>query len=256
MELFSTKAEAIEYLLLDYLAQAEEPMGSWSLYEMLQFKGYQVSVATIGRVLKTFDIQGLTELVKQRGRALTTRGREYARELSERVERARLQNRLLELSQPRDLKELMDLLQARSALEHEVARLAAMRASPRHIEAIRQSLEEHQRSVSEKTDPTAAALKFHQAVAKASQNRFLATILDLLIYEESKVEARITRLITRERGSEYVAQHALIHEAIARRNTEEAERRMSEHMDALLRAIQEQSHLVEAWMSTGEAHHS
>ncbi|CAH0121557.1 hypothetical protein PAE9249_04088 [Paenibacillus sp. CECT 9249] len=238
---FPSKSEYSEYLVLKYLKQTDEPVGSWVLKVMLGLKGVELSTATIGRLLKELDAKGFTKLVGAQGRVITSEGIHYAKFQSERIERERLQARLMMAAIPQSLDELIDLLHARKALECETARLAALRANKKDIEELEVSLKKHEEVVKGKIDPTDIALDFHIKVAKASYNRFLIASLDILIYEELKLESQIAQLITRERGEEYLLQHISIVDAIKQKNAQEAERLMGVHIETLIGAIKEQA---------------
>lgn len=238
---FSSKNEYAEYLVLKYLIQTDEPVGSWVLKVMLGLKGIEFSTATIGRMLKEMDAKGFTKLAGAQGRAITSKGMNYAKIQSERIERERLQARLMMAAIPQSFDELIDLLDARKALECETARLAALRATPKDIEELEVSLKKHEEVVRGKIDPTDIALDFHIKVAKASYNRFLIASLDILIYEELRLESQIAQLITRERGEEYLLQHISIVDSIKQRNASEAERLMGVHIETLISAIKEQA---------------
>ncbi|WP_249864742.1 FCD domain-containing protein [Paenibacillus konkukensis] len=238
---FASRNEYSEYLVLKYLIQSDEPVGSWVLKVMLGLKGIELSTATIGRLLKELDSKGFTKLVDAQGRVITSEGIGYAKMQSERIERERLQARLMMAAIPQSLDELIDLLHARKALECETARLAALRANPKDIDELELSLKKHADVVKGKIDPTDIALDFHIKVAKASYNRFLIASLDILIYEELRLESQIARLITRERGEEYLLQHISIVESIKQNDPHEAERRMGVHIETLINAIKEQA---------------
>lgn len=239
-EVFSSKAELVEYLLLVYLSKSKEPVGSWALKVMLEVKHIEVSTATIGRLLKSLDSKKYTRLLGTSGRMITPEGIRYANELSERLMRERLQRRLMEAAQPQNIDELIDLLVARKAIECETARLAAGRADEADIETLRHSMDKHEETVRRSTDPTAAAFDFHEKVARISRNRFLIAALDVLIYEELRLEAHFPTLITRERGGEYLEQHRAIAAAIKNGDEETSHRLMGLHIDTLIEAIREQ----------------
>lgn len=241
LDFFTSKSELAEYLVLKYLKQTVEPVGSWVLKVMLELKGVEVSTATIGRTLKNLDSKKFTKLVGAQGRIITPKGIRYARMQSERIERERLQARLMMAAIPHSLEELLDLLHARKALECETARQAAIRFNQKEIEELEQSIERHKKVVKQNGDPTDVAFDFHIKVAKISKNRFLIASLDILIYEELRLESQIAELITRERGGEYVLQHIAIAEAIKNGDSEEASRLMDIHIETLINAIKEQA---------------
>ena len=91
--------------------------------------------------------------------------------------------------------------------------------------------------LSEKQHP---ALDFHSIVAEMSHNKFLKNLLDILVFEEKRVEARMEILATRERGGIYVVQHDDIAAAIEAHDGPLASQLMSQHMDLILRTVEEQ----------------
>ncbi|UCZ53872.1 FCD domain-containing protein [Bacillus shivajii] len=238
---FSTKGELTEYLLLKKMAESETPLGSWVLKAMLEENGLDVSIATVGRILKALDAKKHSKLIDNQGRILTEKGEHHVTNLTEEVERMMLHNHLMKASKPQDLAELHDLVLARKTIECETARLAAIRAEPHHLDALYQSIHQHEHDVSNKKDPNPIACDFHEKVAEASKNRFLIASLNILIYEEIKLEAKISDLVTRERGEEYGNHHQLIADAIKNKDPELAVKQMNIHMDTLIRAIEEQS---------------
>ncbi len=242
VDFFTTKEEAVQYLLLKHLLNTDEPVGSWVLKVMLELKGIEVGTATVGRYLKNLDSKNYTKLVGTQGRIITSKGAAFIRKKVEEVERERLQKRLMEAAQPQNYKELLDLLRTRKVLECESARLAAIRAEPSDFEIFEASMKKHEESVLNNIDPTSTALDFHRRVTEASKNRFLMASLDILIYEELKLESQLTDLIVRERGKEYALQHRAIIDAIKRRNENEASYLMGVHLDELIKAVEEQYH--------------
>jgi len=237
---FSNKGEFAEYLLLSFLRNATEPVGSWVLKAMLDAKGVQVGTATIGRILKDSDNRGLTELVGLQGRIITDKGHTYINDLSKRLERERLQEKLMSAAKPQNLDQLLDLLRVRKALECESACLAAIRAEPVHIKMLESSMQKHEERLSRGEDPTETAFEFHRIIAVAAQNSFLMATLDVLYFEEIRLESRVANLIKKSKAPEYAPEHAHIYEAIVRQDPEEASRRMRLHMDSLIQSIEAQ----------------
>lgn len=240
-DLFSSKEEFSQYMLLKCLAQSDEPLGSWVLKVMLELQGIELGTATIGRYLKSLDSKKYTKLVGTKGRVITSEGLAYLSHISDEIEREQLQKKLTDAAQPQNFNELIDLLRARKALECESARLAAIRATKKDLEAIEKSMEKHESFVKRKNDPTSPALDFHRKVTLASQNKFLIAALDILIFEEVKLESQITDLIVRERGEEYALQHRVIAEAIKQKDSLEAYRQMKIHIETLINDISKQS---------------
>ena len=140
--------------------------------------------------------------------------------------------------------QLVDLIQARKVLEVAAARLAAERATKEDLLLLQQVVMTHYRYVAENKDPTDPALEFHSLVAQISHNRFMKTMLDMLIFEERNIEGQIDTLITRERGDIYVVEHEDISNAIAAGDSAQAASLMDAHIDKLMTAVQEQIQLM------------
>jgi len=62
--------------LLKSMLGRQNPLGSGTACEMLAKAGFQISEATVGRLLKTMDNKGYTTRIGFQGRMLTDQGRE------------------------------------------------------------------------------------------------------------------------------------------------------------------------------------
>lgn len=83
--LFSSRTKMISYLLLRFIADKDEPAGSWVLREDLLSFGIDCSTATIGRYLKELDYREYTVQKSNQGRVLTPIGQAHLEELEERL---------------------------------------------------------------------------------------------------------------------------------------------------------------------------
>jgi DNA-binding FadR family transcriptional regulator len=121
----------------------------------------------------------------------------------------------------------MQLIEARRSLEGHIARLAATRAEPHHIEALRASIAELQRHPNELPLCVEKDLEFHSTLVTASGNIafkiVLAPLMELLRDQRSET--------IHHSGVEPVIQsHARILSAIQSRDPDLAERCMDEHL--------------------------
>lgn len=238
VDIFSSKAEIANYLILKYLLEKNEPVGSWVLKVMLELKNVIVSTATIGRFLKNLDAKGFTELVGAQGRVITSRGAVYITELVEKVGREQLQKRMMDAAHPKNYQEMLDLMRTRKLLECETARLAAIRANPSNLKAMDRTIARHEMCLENCSDPTVPALDFHEKVAEASNLRFLIASLNILVSGEIHLGSEFVKT-TRERSAEYALHHRLIAEAIKKGDADEAEHQMRVHMDAMISDLEE-----------------
>ena len=238
--LFSDKFKVYSYLLLHFIGEKNEPVGSWTLRQDMISAGIDCSTATIGRYLKELDAQDYTVQHSKSGRVLTPGGRAYLQEMEEKLERAQIQSELSKTVKVTEYSELIDLLDARKALETEAARLAAQNATDDELQKLLKTVSSHQDTVRRNEDPTNVALDFHATVAEISHNRFIRSILNMLIYEEKRIEGKMETLVTRERGRIYVKEHEQIADAICRHDVEEAAKLMNDHISTLCLAVGEQ----------------
>lgn len=228
------------YLLLHFIDKRGEPAGCWALREDLLSVGMDCSTATIGRYLKELDYQDYTVQNSNLGRVVTPSGKAHLRDMDERLERALMQSELSRNVKVNNFGELSDLLVARRALEAKAAGLAARYADKAGLQRLRRSVTEHQETVQRNDDPTDPALNFHTIVAEISGNRFILSVLNMLIYEERRMEAKMENLVTRERGRIYVREHEEIADAICARDARRAEELMDRHIAVLCEAVEEQ----------------
>lgn len=239
--LFPNRTKIISYLLLCFISEKNEPVGCGVLREDLLSMGIDCSTATIGRYLKELDYQEYTVQKSNLGRIITPCGKAYLKDMGEKLERTHIQSELSKAVKVTEYSELIDLLDVRRALETEAARLAAINANEEDIACLMHTISAHQETVKQNEDPTNVALDFHAVVANISHNRFISSILNMLIYEEKKLEARIETLVTRERGRIYVKEHEQIAKAISQHDAERAACLMKEHIATLSNAVAEQS---------------
>lgn len=239
--LFETRNDIILYLLMSIISQTDQPAGAWQLQEQLMDYGVDCSPASVGRHLRSLDYKEHTVRKGNQGRVLTPLGRAVLAETEARLSRAQMRDNVAQSLQVRKYEELIDLIHARKALETEAARLAARNATPEELEQLKSAVLAHRQCVQDNQDPTETALNFHAFVAKMSHNRFLSTLIDMLIFEEKKIEAVFATLETRERGRVYVKEHEEIAEAIIARDSKHAASLMENHVRGLYRTIAHQA---------------
>lgn len=237
---FKTQEELMGFLLLKKIAHNQGPVGSWTLNELLEKQGISCSTATVGRYLKLLDSKGYAIRKSNQGRILTEEGKRWLQEMSERVERAEVHDEATEALRVNEYEELLDLMRARKAIEVAAVEMAAQKATDEELSALRKSINLYYRYIAENKDHIDPALDFHSIVAEMSHNKFLKNLLDILVFEEKRVEVRMEILATRERGGIYVVQHDDIAAAIEAHDGPLASQLMSQHMDLILRTVEEQ----------------
>jgi len=135
---------------------------------------------------------------------------------------------------------LMELFEVRELIEPGAAALAAQRACPHTIQAMRQTLEEMERAHQDGdlVGAVMADAEFHHLIMKATGNKLLIKLLDNIVHlleEGRKASLRVPGQTARA-----IAGHRQILEAIAANDGEAAARAMSTHLrDAKFYMLQE-----------------
>lgn len=220
--------------ILFVLQHQMEPLGSWLLRAKLISMGINISIASIGRILKDMDVRGLTINEGNKGRKLTEKGSTKYKKINYELKRKHLQHDLLCAVQPANEKELVHLLQARKLMEEETARLAAIYATQEDIKALKNSLH-----MNKDTNTTLHELdcNFHILIGRASKNAFLHASLKSIINEKVILENRFASLFAFKNKNTFQKQHKAIYHAIHDRNPEKAKQTMSAHMQYILTMI-------------------
>ncbi len=129
-----------------------------------------------------------------------------------------------------------NLAEAREILEPEIAALAATRATADQIETIRQTVEAMDRALADADAFVEADLQFHLALAQATQNPLIPTLIDPIVDL-----LREQRKSTFRRGGAGHGQyhHKKILAAIARRDPNAARAAMRAHLRQVRRDSQQ-----------------
>lgn len=127
------------------------------------------------------------------------------------------------------LREVLDLFQLRTALEVELARLAAMNATTAHLERMRQIISRGSDCIrlEDHLGAARANTEFHRAIAEASGNSLLAAALG---GHERRIQWYFTRVVA-SRGADSWVEHQRIVEAIDRRDGDGAAKLMRDHTE-------------------------
>ena len=137
----------------------------------------------------------------------------------------------------RQLANPAQMMDARLAIEPELARLAALHATKSDVDEI-QACNQHCRQAEEWRSYEAWDNKFHHAIAKATHNKVLLYLFDTFnVVRRSVVweQARTTKRPTPDHFS--FDQHDAIHAAIAAGDATEAAARMREHLHSVAERV-------------------
>lgn len=225
----------LEYLVLKAIADSAEPIGSWALRDGLARAGVSVSEATAGRILREMDRRGFTERRGFRGRVLTPRGEERLQALARERQASHHQHAFLQALRAHNREQLIEILEARRAIESEVARLAALRAPPDLLEEMARVVDRHQAQVAARLTGWQEDAAFHRLLARAAGNRLLLAASEL-VREEGQLSP-VLEYIRGRVGSVMVTDHRTILEKVVARDPEGAQQAMARHIDNVMRDV-------------------
>ncbi len=227
--------------ILEQLVHAPEPLGAGTILDRLRAGGMKVSQPTVGRALAHTDRLGLTAKHGNRGRELTEDGRHYLEKVRRNLTSGQLTDTQLARVGRATLAELRQAIVSRRVLEREAARLAAEHAQAEQIAHLRRALEAQRYSLVLGARGAESAVEFHDALAEASGNRFLAAALQLIRTSTHSIRALMSALGASIGGDSY-PRHREILRAVIARDGAEAERLAGAHMNDFIG-------YVDAWIS-------
>jgi DNA-binding FadR family transcriptional regulator len=139
-----------------------------------------------------------------------------------------------------NLQDLLDLLNARRSVEREAAREAATRASEADVANLERLLETHRGRLGQGEIPRDDALEFHRTIGRASGNRVLRMMTDLVLNRRLDRIESVLDVIVGSHHSEALSldEHEEIVGAIRARQSEQAEVAMQHHLDRLIQEVQ------------------
>lgn len=131
------------------------------------------------------------------------------------------------------MSDIDELMEFRVMIEAELARLAALRATPQHIRAMEESLENMKKSGSDLTDLTRYDTMFHIEIAKASGNRLLISTMENAREVFQSGIYRAFQVDTSSNVTQALQYHTEILDAIIRRDSDAAYALMRRHVEAV-----------------------
>ena len=229
---FKSKAELIRFLILYILKSSQNTTGSWILNNQLNLMGVKTSLATVGRILKELDCEGLTCLEGNQGRAITVRGAEYLASQQDEIRKAHLNNQLLDSVKIDSVKQLIDLFHVRIIMEIEAVKLATVNANAKDWARLKNIVQQADANVDDLASVTMLNADFHKEIARIANNRCLSSMVDILMDEQWSIEDcfNVQQGYHNDSNARY---HKLILEAMMEGNAEKGAKRMRQHLDAL-----------------------
>lgn len=127
------------------------------------------------------------------------------------------------------------MFEARRVLEVGLAGLAAERAKGEHLAMMAEEVANMYASLDDPKRYLAHDVEFHRAVALASENPIIATLMDMVT--AALFEARVQTVERATDLKESAGMHRKVYQAIRARNPEEAREAMSRHLELAQRAF-------------------
>ncbi len=234
--LLLNEKESLEKELLVLLRDLSQPAGCGSLCAALQQKGFRISEATTGRMLRDFDYQGLTDKLGYQGRSLTPTGEERLQALIN-VERRQQWGAELNLAiQGHTKEQLMEILVARSAIEGAVAELAAKNATAADIVSLSAILDRQRQGIKNDRMTADEDVAFHAELARVAGNKILAASIGLIRQDHQL--SPVLEIIRHRVGSKFYIDHNRIVEAIRSHNSDAAKDAMHRHIEGLMQDVE------------------
>jgi len=226
----------IEYFILRFLDESKEPVGSGSLFYVLQERGEKISAPTIGRRLRDLEHRGLVRKVSVEGRKLTTSGSALLKKLEHDHFVEDSTHGFLTLLKQDSRKAILDQLMARRVIEGETAALAASGASDKTILQLEDLIERQRQRVLEGEMAVDEDIGFHETIAAASGNNVLASMVHLL--RSQKQLAYLVTAIRAKVHTRFVVDHEEILVALKSRESALARQAMETHISKLISDVE------------------
>ena len=121
-----------------------------------------------------------------------------------------------------------NLVEVREIIEPEIAALAAARATEEHVAAMREAVATMDTALQDPDTFIEADLDFHLALAEATQNALIPTLIDSIVDLLREQRARIFRVDGGPQRGQY--HHKRILDTIVRRDPEAAREAMRAHL--------------------------
>ena len=135
---------------------------------------------------------------------------------------------VIALTLRRSGKVLLDLIEARQALECQIARLAAARAQQSHVDAIRQSIEAMEQNKNNLSLCVEKDVEFHDILVEASGNK----VFEIMLAPLSELLRKSRKETMRANGVERaIIGHKLLLSAIIEKDSDKAAEAMYRHLE-------------------------
>ena len=190
-------------------------------------ENFQVGRAAVREALSALQAMGLVEMKQGEGTFVSH------------YDPSRLVHNL-PITQFMDQQDLLDLLEVRKIVDVGAVGLAAMKWNEEDLIPMQEALEQMRSGIGDKELGEAADLAFHLSIAKATHNKMLVGLMDMIsgTMMESMRETRQLYLYGEESSAErLLAEHEEVFEAISNRKPKDAEKSMIHHLNKVEETI-------------------
>ena len=216
--------------ILQELQHASGPVGAKGLVDVLP-----ASQATIGRLLKRMEDDGLIASVSNKGRRITPQGLKMFREHSASNVKSKIARDLVNISFGGDMERLIEVMRIREMLEPGCAAVAAQRATKEELTILENYAYGHRYLLFQGKAANKEDLNFHLSIAAVSKNQTLIKVLELLL-TDNNAYVEFSRAGEAERDAQ-VAAHFEILDAIRSHDRERARCAMCAHLKHVIQDV-------------------
>jgi len=228
-----------ELELLSIVRDSDEPIGSWALMEVFEERGISLSPATFGRMLTELEKEGYLERKSYKGRVITKKGIAAIAQAESLRRMESYRKRLEDLLSSRVLRHFLMVLAARKAVEREIACLAAQNITKKELarlEALERIREYNDRHLINAPEHD---IEIHRIIAHASRNSALVIFSEILM--TMRQQSAVFDSMRMHMQRPYFISHRKTIEALKAHNPKAAEKSMVEHIETLIRDVNEYS---------------
>ena len=221
--------------LLEIVAEAGEPVGSWFIVNKFEEMGVNLSSATIGRLLNQLEKKGYLEKHGIRGRTITVLGSKAIQTTHKAMKLEEHKKNLDDLINSDVMHKFLMVLEARQAIERTTAKLAATRISDDELASLEKILKRQQNDYNERKSIAQDDIDFHRTIAMASRNEALYSLYMMLslMGQQSELFEELRKRVNRH----YMSSHWAIYDALKERDPVKAEQSIAAHLDQLCKDV-------------------
>lgn len=231
-----SERERLEADALAIIRDAAQPVGSGALSRTLRQLGHGVSEATIGRLLRDFDLAGYTLKTGFQGRSLSPTGRDRLITLADKEKSLIWGTEFADTLKGHNKEKLLEVLIARRAIESELAALAALNATEEELEQLNSIVDEQRRTLVAGGMTARQDVDFHAVIARMARNRVLASAVGL-IRQDTQLSP-VLEYIRKHVHSMIYIDHDNIRKSILTRQPEKARQAMTNHINNLIADVE------------------